>query len=1086
MILTACSQQESQTRLFVLLSPKETGVSFINKLEEKKLNILEYMYYYNGGGVAIGDINNDGFADLYFTSNEGPNSLYLNNGDFTFTDISIDAGVQGDGDWSTGVSMADVNGDGLLDIYVCGVSGYKGLSGHNQLFINNGDLTFTECAKEWGLDFAGFSTQACFFDYDNDGDLDVYLLNHSVHSTRSYGKSTLRHEKDSLAGDRLMRNLSRQGKRTFEDVTGESGIYSSHIGYGLGVSGSDLNGDGWMDLYISNDFHENDYLYINNHDGTFSESLEARINHTSRYSMGNDIADVNGDGLPDIITVDMLPYESEILLRSASEDLQEVYDIKQQFGYANQYVRNCLQINRGDHFIEVAQLAGIHATDWSWAPLICDLDNDGMQDIFITNGIFKRPNDLDYIQYTSHSVNQEDNSTEGDAALIEALPTLKIPNFAFHNSPNTTFKNLASQWGLDTKSWSNGAAYADLDNDGDLDLVINNVNQPAFIYENRSRQHNQNTFVTISLDGGDLFNKFGIGAKVIVHTPESHYMRELSVCRGFQSSVEPILHFGLGSSASVDSIEVFWGTRGYQVVRDVQINKKTHIAIKPQLQNVAEKQYSSVLGLASLVKLPFEHIENAVQDFAREPLIPASLAREGPALAVGDVNGDGLDDLYFGGAHGQAGVLLLQERAGNFTSMPVADFDRDYQYEDVDAFFRDMNGDGNIDLYVVSGGNQYPEGHELLSDRLYLNNGNGTLVRSHDLLPALGRNGGCAVPLDFNNDGAIDIFLGVRSVPGKYGTSPKSYILKNDGSGKFTIHSSFDAGMVTGAVWADFDGKGKYRLAVAAEWSPIRLFEITDTECVLARDQMGLEGTNGLWQTIAAADLDNDGNLDIIGGNIGNNNRFNPSEDKPVSLLIGDFDQNGQSDPLVFYYLGSANIPLMPRSQVGKQLPMLNKKFKSFSEFSSVKSPLDLLSEKAVATAQEYHVYSTETTAWMQRSGRFMKMELPPQVQYSTVRSLLVKDFDRDGHLEVILGGNFFRNHVMIGDADAQAMACLKATGSGDYFHISLTNQSNVRAAYRKLATITLNSRDYLVAARNNGAPDIFSADSVALRLRKP
>ncbi|HEX9129003.1 MAG TPA: VCBS repeat-containing protein, partial [Gemmatimonadaceae bacterium] len=862
--LSACSREPHSPALFELLKPEATGVTFANNLPEKPdFNILNYLYYYNGGGVAVGDIDGDGLPDLYFISNLGPNKLYRNKGNYQFEDITDKAGIADSIGWKTGVTMADVNGDGKIDIYVSGAD-YLGLHGRNVLYINNGDGTFTDRTKEYGLDHVGYNTQALFFDYDGDGDLDMYLLDHSTHAERAIESQPQRSGNSPHTGDRLFRNDGGH----FTDVTDAAGLHDGIDGYGLGVVASDFNNDGCPDIYVANDFQGDDYLYINNCNGTFTESIAKAMGHTSRFSMGVDAADFNNDGRTDILSLDMLPEREDILKTSASTESFNLYTLRLAAGYHPQYERNALQLNRGKgKFSEIGYLAGVFATDWSWAALFADLDNDGRKDLFVTNGIYHRPNDMDYISFVSNEAVQatlHDTITKGNLRLLQMMPQVPIANYAFQNQGDLTFRNMAEAWGLAQPGFSNGAAYVDLNNSGNLDLVVNNINAPASIYRSHAREINKNHYLTVQLRGSGA-NTAGIGAKVeITHRSEKQMVEQMPT-RGFLSSVDPRLHFGLGASSRIDSLTVRWPDRRFQTLTNLEGDRiltlsqkdatgsyryQKPIAPAPPTrgQPVALPMFTDVTAKSGV---DFKHEEDTFYDYNREPLMPHLLSTEGPRLAVADVNGDGLDDFYVGGAKWQAGKLFIQQRDGTFRASNQPAFAADSLSEDIGASFFDANGDGHPDLLVVSGGNEFWGQQDALRPRLYLNDGHGNFARARGALPDIFENGSCVAVGDFNGDGYPDLFLGSRVVSRSYGLIPKSHLLQNDGSGHFTdvtlekAPELSEPGMVSSATWIDYDHDGKLDLVVVGEWMPVRVFHNENGKLVDRTKEAGLSGTNG-------------------------------------------------------------------------------------------------------------------------------------------------------------------------------------------------------------------------------------------------
>lgn len=1078
-LLTYACQQNPKDTLFQSIDPAKSGIEFSNDLTDtENFNIIDYLYFYNGGGVGVADFNNDGLPDLYFSANQKSNKLYLNKGNFQFVDITETAGVEALGDWKTGVTIVDINADGLQDIYVCQLGQYKGISGRNRLYVNNGDLTFTEKAAEYGLDFSGFSTHAAFFDYDNDGDLDVYLLNHSVHTTRTNGKSNLRNEVDSLAGDRLLRN---DGKK-FVDVTAEAGIYSSAIGYGLAVGLSDVNRDGYTDIYISNDFHENDYLYINNGNGTFTESIQSLIQHTSRSSMGNDVADYNNDGWPDIISLDMLPADEIVLKSSFGDDPYDIYQLKLSFGYGKQFTRNALQLNMGkEGFSEIGLFAGVSATDWSWSSLFADFDNDGMKDLFISNGIVKRPNDMDYFRFIS------DNNVKGglvdnpqltDADLINQMPEGKVANYFFKNQGDLTFKDFSSDWAVAVPTFSNGSVYADLDLDGDLDLVVNNINDPATILKNTTidlGKDNSPNFLSISLAGPGK-NKFGIGGKVAIYSKLGNQYFEMFPTRGYQSSVEPKILVGLGSLNSVDSVAVEWPTGAHQTILNPAIN--THLLVKEENATTHELIQPQAISKnwfkLDTTLIEFKHIENSFVDYNTQFMIPHVMSQEGPKLAVGDINGDGLEDIYFTGSTNSSGRLYVQEGNGNFTLSEQNGFRIDLLSEETDAEFFDADGDGDLDLYVVTGGNEFSEGSFQLRDKLLFNDGKGNFSYDLEALPNYLANGSVVCSADFDNDGDLDLFVGGHVVSGNYGLVPESGLLINDGKGKFTnataslAPSLIGVGMVTSAIATDVDKDGWQDLLIVGEWMPITLF-LNKNGKLLPVEIPEFEHTEGWWNTIAAQDTDGDGDLDFFAGNLGSNSKLKPSLDAPVNMYLNDFDGNHSLDQIITYQSNGREYTVASRDELINQMPKLKKNFVLHKDFAG-KSVSEIFSENDLAEsgkwiAREFRSMYIENLG----AGKFRLQPLPDLAQLAPIYAFEFIDTNKDGHLDVITGGNKDGVSPYFGGYDASKGLILAGNGKGDFVSTwPYQNDFYVNGDIRDIKKLKLNGQMILVISRNN------------------
>ncbi|WP_234735677.1 VCBS repeat-containing protein [Tellurirhabdus bombi] len=1118
--LSGCKQFTSSNEkpLFQALDSTKTGIGFVNQVRNtEKLNILDYLYFYNGAGVAAGDINNDGLTDLYFVSNQGKNKLYLNKGKtenapFQFEDITEKAGVAGFSDWQTGVTMADVNGDGWLDIYVCAVGNFKDLEGANELYINNQDGTFTEQAAAYGLDFTGFSTQAAFFDYDHDGDLDVYLLNHAVHTSRSYDRVSARHLRHNESGDFLFENQlitpTQKSPSTkpvkFKDVSVKAGIFGAAMGYGLGISVADLNNDGWEDIYISNDFHEDDYYYVNNGNGTFTESIRKAFAHVSRFSMGNDVADINNDGYQDIMTLDMYPEDETVEKSSLGEDPLDIYQYKLAFGYMNQYSRNCLQVNMsGRKFMDIGAMAGVAATDWSWAPLLADYDNDGIKDLFVSNGIVHRPNNLDYVKFASDDSLRYalETSSSLDDRAIKLMPEGKVHNYLYRGTDSSRFVDKSIAWGFETPTFSNGAVYADLDNDGDLDLITNNIDDPAGIYQNNAEQlFPNNKYLKIKLNGEEA-NRFGVGAKVILKTKKGLQLQQLMPTRGFESSVEPVLTFGLGEQPIIDSLIVIWPNQRMEIRTGVKTSQTLTLKQTDATRDARGFSFTPPTAPPLFVDsgdstlFPYKHHENKdYYDFVRESLMPFQVSQEGPKLAVGDVNGDGLEDIYAAGAKWQPGSLLLQQGSGRFVPSVQPVFRADSVYEDVDAVFFDADGDKDLDLYVVSGGNEFFEKMPEQFDRLYLNDGKGNFTRSNGL-PPMYDNKSCVRPVDFDGDGDLDLFVGGRVVAFAYGKSPNSYLLINDGKGRFTDKTDQLApqlrktGMVTDAIWMDYDNDKDLDLVVAGDWMPIRIFANQKGKLEAVADITDKkQPLTGLWQCMVAADFDQDGDLDLVAGNLGTNTKFYKAPGAKLKMWVKDFDNNQSTEQLLAYQRDGKWYSVAFKDELGKQMPsIINKRFTNYESFAG--KPIDELFESSeLRDAEVFEVDQFASVYLENQGGKFVVRELPFLAQVSKLFALHVDDVDGDGDLDVLGGGNFYGVSTYQGRYDASYGLVMQNNGrqklAGNQFTAlsPLTSGFLLDGEIRDIKSIkTANGPLWLIGRNNAGMQVLRKASSATL-----
>tara|TARA_R110000796_G_scaffold138185_1_gene254256 strand:+ start:9319 stop:12645 length:3327 start_codon:yes stop_codon:yes gene_type:complete len=1018
--------------LFSSIPAMETGIQFINHIPESAaMNSMVYEYYYNGGGVAIGDIDNDGLPDIYFTANLEENKLYRNKGSFEFEDISKKAKVEGTFGWTTGVTMADVNADGWLDIYVCKSGKGKEENRENLLFINNKNGSFTEEAKKYGLNFSGYSTQASFFDFDKDGDLDMFLLNHNVTPITTNNPENFKLEKNYLSGDRLFRND--QGK--FIDISSKAGILGNSLGFGLGVSIGDLNQDGWPDIYVANDYIEQDYLYYNNGNGTFSEGLKRSMGHTSHYSMGTDIADFNNDGLLDIISLDMVAEDNYGIKTSMSGMNPKAFQHAVNNGFHYQYMYNALQMNNGNGtFGDLAQLAGISNTDWSWGPLFADFDNDGLKDLFISNGLKRDFRNNDFRKYKIKRLEEAKKNGENMAQVIEELvnktPQRKTHNYFFKNNGDLTFEKAMTHWGVDIPTFSNGAAYADLDLDGDLDLVISNIDEEATVLRNNSIAN----YLQFQFEGNDQ-NPFGVGTKILLETDEGLQIAENYPTRGYQSAVEPVLHFGLGQSKTIKNAIVTWPDGKSETITNPNINQKIRVGYK-NAESVDQNPKSSISpifkDITEVVKVKHAHIENEYDDFSGEILLPHKMSQFGPALAVGDANNDGLEDFFIGGAKGYAGGIYLQKENGTFASMNPSAWIMEKEYEDVDAHFFDADSDGDLDLYVVSGGNEWEANSNMYQDRLYLNNG-GQFKKSTDRLPKMSISGSTVKPFDFDEDGDLDLFVGSRMFPQKYPYAQTSKLLENV-NGIFkdvTLEKApalEDAGMITDAIWTDYDGDNKTDLILVGEWTGIKFYNYKNGQFELNPDI--LPQSKGWWNCIEASDMDGDGDIDFVVGNLGLNSKYKASKNAPFEVYSTDFDDNGTNDIVLGYYDQGDLFPLRGRECSSQQMPFIKEKFPTYDSFGSAKLHQVYDKEKLKEALHLKVILFASVYLENLGNGQFNNHNLPNEVQISAINNIHIQDFDGDGINDILVAGNLYQTEVETPRNDASIGMILKGSGT--------------------------------------------------------
>jgi len=1055
--LSACTQNK---KLFTFLSSSETGILFRNEIiETSEHNILTYEYYYNGGGVASADFNNDGLIDIYFTGNQVENKLYINKGKFKFEDITTLAGVNGRKNWKTGVSAVDINGDGWMDIFV----NYSGPgtkeSRINELYINQGCIKgnnpkFTEEASKYGLDAPGtFTTQTYFFDFDLDNDLDAFMVNHADMFYAPFKNSyKLRHTRHPYFGNRLYRNDN--GK--FNDISTQAGILGGGINFGLSAAISDYNFDGFPDIYVTNDYEEQDYFYLNNRDGTFREEAKNCFDHISKFSMGSDVADLNNDLKPDIITLDMLPEDNERQKLLKGPDDYDKYWLAVDSGYHHQNMRNMFQLHQGldgnglPMFSEIGLLSGISSTDWSWAALAADYDNDGYKDLFITNGYLKDFTNRDFLKYT-YEEERNKAASEGKVVnpleMVKKMPSTKVHNYIFKNNFNYQFTDESYKWGLEKKSISNGANYADLDNDGDLDLIINNLNEYAWIYENNTNTLLGNNYLKIKLKGEGK-NRNGIGAKVILEMDSTSYMQEQYPARGFQSSVDYVLNFGIGKATSVYKVIVKWQDGKISEINNIRANKTIEIdELKTGKYQINEKkdpmfQYPFT-DITESSKLNFVHRENKFVDFKSEILLPYQLSQQGPKLAIGDINKDGLEDIFVGGAGGQSGKVFLANKNLTFSSVLIPDFEKDKNCEDTGAAFFDADNDGDLDLYVVSGGHEFLNSLNLLQDRLYINDGNGNFSKEDkNSIPSEQNNGSCIAKSDFDHDGDIDIFIGSRSIPGAFGLIPKSMLLRNDtkdGKIKFTEKTIEicpglpNAGMITDAKWVDIDNDKWDDLILSGDWMSLKVFKNVKGKLIDITGTSGLENEKGCWDKICADDFDNDGDIDLIVGNMGQNLAWKASKTEPLKMYVGDFDQNGHTEAIITSFVNGVSYPNASRDDLLDQLTFLKKKFNRYSLYANASLP-EILDNDAILKAKTLEV-NTLQSSYLENlgDGKFKIKSLPIEAQFSCIKGIISQDFNKDGNLDILIAGNFYPMSVQHGRIDAGKGLLMEGDGKGNF-----------------------------------------------------
>jgi len=1085
-LMISCSKEKSQSEadhksktnitLFKKVSPSVSNIDFVNTiLEDEEHNIFVYHNFTNGGAVAVGDINNDGLQDIYFTANQNENKLFLNKGNMVFEDITTKARVEGDNFWYAGATFVDINNDGLLDLYLCKAGLYRDRV--NELYVNNGDLTFTEKASEYRIADNGFTTHATFFDSDNDGDLDLYVLNHPPFATRGIKvKEEARRKPDAFISDQFYRN---EGNGKFVIAGNQVGIPERLYAYGLSVTASDLNNDGWTDLYITNDYSEPDLLYFNNGDGTFKESIKQSTKHIPAFGMGADIADFNNDLFADILALDMMPEDNRRKKTEMGGMKPEAFWNHVELGYHYQYMQNVLHLNNGTidnglaTFSDVAPMAGVSDSDWSWSALFADFDNDGWKDLFVTTGFLRGLRNNDFINAVSEK-RRRLNNTE----LLTLVPSEKLVNYVYKNNRDLTFSNKIKEWGVEYPGYSNGAAYADLDNDGDLDFIINNINDTSLVYENRANTLEANNFIQFSFDGREN-NKFGIGTKVIVKSGDIEQLQELTLSRGFQSSVPPLMHFGLGQVKKVDEIEITWLGGKKQLLTNITANQK--LVIKESESKVfkpakkVERIFSDVTRESNI---KHRHIENEYDDFKVEVLLPHKMSNFGPGISVGDINGDELEDFFVGGAMGQSGALFIQQKNGTFKKMTSLSLDSDKKYEDMGAALFDANGNGFLDLYVVSGGNEYKSGSDIYQDRLYLNNGKGRLVKAKSL-PKITSSGSCVRPADFDDDGDMDLLIGGRLEAQKYPYPGKTILLKNTGNEndipifrnvtKTIAPDLENIGMVTDAIWTDFNGDEKSDLIIVGEWMEPRFFLHKNGKFSDVSENTGLTNTMGWWFSVNQGDIDNDGDTDYIAGNLGLNYKYKATPEESFRIYANDFDNNGTSDIVLGYFFDSICYPVRGRECSSQQIPGIERKFTNYESFANA-SIIEVYGKENLNNSLLYEAKNFSTSYIENKgNGKFQIHSLCLEAQRSSVNSIIIKDFNQDGNLDLVLAGNLYASEIETLRNDASIGLYLEGNGQGNFSPIPFVKSGlMIPNDVKEIAEINTVKGKTLLVANNN------------------